>query len=121
MPAAVLWFGSFVPALSLGVAWYRAAIVVIGGTLAFALGVIGLHATRLNRGPERRAIVLILLGGIIATAGGVSDFVPRGPGGITHLGPLAMLLFLFGEALLCLPAKPAEEPSTDPSTPVPAG
>jgi signal transduction histidine kinase len=94
VPAAVLWFGSFVPALSLGMAWYRAAMVVIGGTLAFALGVIALHAVRLNRGPERRAITLVLLGGIIATVGGVSDFIPRDADGITHLGPLAMMVFL---------------------------
>jgi len=33
---------------------------------------------------------------------------------------LAMLFFLFGEALLCLPAKPSEESATDPSTPSPA-
>lgn len=94
IPAAVLWLAQFVPALSLGLAWHRSAMVIIGGTLVLALGVIGYHGARLRPGPERRAATLVFLGGIIAAVGGVSDFIPRGADGVPHLGPLALLLFL---------------------------
>jgi signal transduction histidine kinase len=74
--------------------WIVAAIVVLGGILLTAVGLLLNVARTLPAGPERRAYRMIVAGGIVGVLGGLSDFVPRTGGGLPYVGPLAVLVFL---------------------------
>ncbi len=92
--AATLWGLSWTRVYEHGLGWAILAMTLIGGTLAAALAVVGSHARSLPAGPERRALVLILAGGVIGVIGGMSDFLPRGDAHSLNLGPVTVLLFL---------------------------
>ena len=92
--AFLLWISAATPFYDSPRGWPLAAMLVLGGTLATALALLGRHALGLAAGPERRAHLLILWGGIVATAGGITDFIPRSGFQLIELGPPAMLIFL---------------------------
>jgi signal transduction histidine kinase len=92
--ASGVWISSWLSLPGVGPHWNRIAIVGLGGILAVSLSIIARHAFTRPSGPERRALLYILVGGVIAVLGGMSDFVPRGQRAWTEIGPLTMLLFL---------------------------
>jgi len=92
--AAVIWLSSWIPVPGVSVHWPWVAIAVLGGILLAGLWVLVRHALSRPAGAERRALLYILAGAVIAVIGGISDFVPRRLFAITQLGPLAILLFL---------------------------
>ena len=92
--ALLLWLSAATPFYDSPRGWPLAAMLVIGGTLATSLWLLGRRALGLAAGPERRAHLLILWGGIVATAGGITDFIPRNGLQLIELGPPAMLIFL---------------------------
>ncbi|NIM61678.1 MAG: hypothetical protein GTO30_08495, partial [Acidobacteria bacterium] len=92
--ASLTWVISWAPLPSLR--WYRTyiALIVLGGILLAGLWVLGRHAFSRPAGAEKRALLYVLGGSVIAVIGGMSDFVPRRLFAITQLGPLAILFFL---------------------------
>lgn len=96
--ALLLWLSAATPLYRTENRWQIAALVVLGTVLAVALVLLGRHAFRLPRGAERRAHLLIFWGGVIASTGGVSDFIPRDGLPLMRMGPPAVLVFLL---MLC--------------------
>jgi len=92
--AAALWFAGWTGLYHDRMLWSGAAIVALGGSLIAALVVLARHVGRAPAGPERRALSLVLFGGIVGVAGSLTDFVPRGTTPITEIGPVAVLFFL---------------------------
>jgi signal transduction histidine kinase len=88
--ASAVWLSSWLPVPH----WNLLAIVVLGGTLVAGLRVLARHAVSRPPGAERRAMLYVLGGGIVAVIGGMSDFLSRSWFAVTQLGPLAVLLFL---------------------------
>ena len=98
LPAALLWLAVWPQVLGYTLAWRLAAVAIIGSLLAGALGIIGMRMWSLPHGPERRAFSLVLIGGLVAALGGLTDFLPRGDRPLPQMGPIALLLFLL---ILC--------------------
>ena len=92
--AAVIWFSLWIPGPGMRAHWNLVAIGVLGGILLAGAWVLVRHAFSRPAGAERRALLYVLAGGVIAIIGGMSDLVPRKWFAITELGPLAVLLFL---------------------------
>jgi signal transduction histidine kinase len=74
--------------------WNGTAIAVLGGILAIALVVLGRSWRGVADGPERRALRLVFWAGVVAVAGGLSDFIPRAVLPWPNIGPASVLLFL---------------------------
>ena len=91
--AAALYLSAWTPAYDSGQAWNLAAIVVLSPIFVAALVAIG-RAKRERRGVERHAYRLLLAGSILAVAGGLSDFLPRGGAEFPQIGPLTVLILL---------------------------
>ena len=94
LAAAALWLSVWAGLDRNPVPWAGAALVTLGSSLTAALIVLARQVGRTPSGPERRALGLILVGGIVGVAGSLSDFVPRGATSITLVGPIAVLVFL---------------------------
>ncbi len=73
--------------------WPAIAITVLGGILSVALVVIARHALGLPRGAQRRAQVFIILAGVVAVTGAMSDFLGH-PREFIRVGPITVLFFL---------------------------
>jgi len=95
LAAVGLWAISHSERFGHGTPWSRSALVVLGGTLAAGIAILVRSALARSPGSERRALLAIVWGALIAVAGGLSDFIPReSVAGMTRLGPLALLVFL---------------------------
>jgi signal transduction histidine kinase len=92
--AGLLWVLVWAPQPAVRESWPYAAVGVLGTILLAALVTILFHARALPPGPERRAMLYLVAGGLLATAGGLSDFEPRSRLAVLQLGPLGLLLFL---------------------------
>ncbi|NIQ28839.1 MAG: hypothetical protein GTN89_00300 [Acidobacteria bacterium] len=92
--AFVTWVLSWAPIPDLLAYRVYIAIGVLGGILLTGLWVLGRHLFSRPAGAERRALLYVWAGSVIAVLGGMSDFIPRRMISITQLGPLAILLFL---------------------------
>jgi len=92
--AAALWLGAWAGFDRDPLRWAGAAVLALGSSLAAALFILARQVFRTPAGPERRALTLILFGGVVGVAGGLSDFVPRGATAVTEAGPIAVLIFL---------------------------
>jgi signal transduction histidine kinase len=94
--AGLLWLSSWTPLYrsESHSGWNLVALVVLGLVLALALGLLLRHHLGLPRGPERAAFRVLLAGGLLAVAGGLSDFLPRPPLSLPRLGPFFLLVFL---------------------------
>jgi len=88
--ASGIWISSWFPVPR----WNLMAIAVLGGILVTGLWILARHAITRPPGAERRAMLYVLGGGIVAVIGGMSDFASRSWFAVTQLGPLAVLLFL---------------------------
>jgi signal transduction histidine kinase len=94
LAAAALWVAGWAGLDRQGLVWAGAALVALGSSLVGALAVLTFRVFRTPAGPERRALALILVGGLVGVAGSLSDFVPRGATSVTELGPIAVMVFL---------------------------
>ena len=92
--AAALWLSAWTGLDRNPLTWAGAAVFALGSSLTVALFVLARQVLRTPAGPERRALAMILFGGIVGVAGGLSDFVPRGATAVTEAGPIAVLVFL---------------------------
>ena len=92
--AAALWLSALAGLDRAPVIWAGTAVVALGSTLTAALFVLARQVAKTPSGPERRALGLILFGGIVGVAGSLSDFVPRAATAVTLAGPIAVLVFL---------------------------
>jgi signal transduction histidine kinase len=94
LAAATLWLAGWTDLYQDRVLWTVAALTALGSSLIAALVVLAFHVRRLAVGPERRALGLILAGGIVGVVGSLTDFLPRGESRVTEVGPVAVLTFL---------------------------
>ena len=78
LAAAALWLSALAGLDRDPVMWAGAAVMALGSTLTAALFVLARQVAKTPSGPERRALGLILFGGIVGVSGSLSDFVPRG-------------------------------------------
>ena len=94
LASAALWLSAwrFVPLHPRG--WSLTALFVLGTLLVGALAILGRHVGTLPPGRERATLVQVLAAGVLAVAGGLSDFVPREASGFPRVGPVFVLLFL---------------------------
>ncbi|HET9482000.1 MAG TPA: ATP-binding protein, partial [Candidatus Polarisedimenticolia bacterium] len=75
-------------------AWNLAAAVLLGSILTGALLILLRHIVGLPRGPERSAYRLLMAGGVLAVAGGLTDFLPRSGSAVPKVGPATLLVLL---------------------------
>ena len=90
--AAALWLSSWW--LHGQRAWNQTALSLLGTLLVVALVVLGSHVFTLPAGRERATLRLVVTAGVLAVAGGLSDFLPRGAVDVPKLGPVFVMLFL---------------------------
>jgi signal transduction histidine kinase len=91
--ATLLWLSAW-PAREGTRGWNLAALFVLGVLLVSALAILSSHVVRLPPGRERRTLRLVVAAGVLAVAGGLSDFLPRGATAFPKVGPIFVLLFL---------------------------
>jgi signal transduction histidine kinase len=91
--ATLLWLSAW-PAREGTRGWNLAALFVLGVLLVSALAILSSHVVRLPHGRERRTLRLVVAAGVLAVAGGLSDFLPRGATDFPKVGPIFVLLFL---------------------------
>jgi signal transduction histidine kinase len=90
--AAVLWVSAW---LFHGTrSWSLAALVVLGSLLGTSLAILGRQVSSLPPGRERGTLGRVLVAGVLAVAGGLSDFVPRTVESWPRVGPVFVMLFL---------------------------
>lgn len=92
--AATLWLAAWPFALGRSAGWSKLAIGVFAVALGAALSLIARRALALPPGPERRALALVFWSGLVAAAGGVSDFAGDALRDFPKVGPMTLLLFL---------------------------
>jgi signal transduction histidine kinase len=91
--AAFLWISAW-PSRVETRGWNLAALFVLGVLLVSALAILASHVVRLPPGRERRTLRLVVAAGVLAVAGGLSDFLPRGATAFPSVGPIFVLVFL---------------------------
>jgi signal transduction histidine kinase len=74
--------------------WSLAALVVLGSLLGTSLAILGRQVSSLPPGRERGTLGRVLVAGVLAVAGGLSDFVPRTVESWPRVGPVFVMLFL---------------------------
>ncbi len=92
--SALLWLTAWTPLFARQPAWNLGAALVLGAILLGALVTLLWRIVSLPRGPERSAYGLLLAGGVLAVAGGLTDFLPRGGSSVSKVGPAALLVLL---------------------------
>ena len=92
--AFLTWIISWAPIPALREYRTFFALGVLSAVLLAGVWVLGRHAFSRRPGAEKRALLYVFGGSMIAVLGGMSDFVPRRMFAVTQLGPLAILLFL---------------------------
>jgi signal transduction histidine kinase len=91
--ATLLWISAW-PSREGTRGWNLTALFVLGVLLVSALAILSSHVVRLPPGRERRTLRLVVAAGVLAVAGGLSDFLPRGATAFPRVGPIFVLLFL---------------------------
>ena len=83
--AGLTWIASWAPNAPVHAYWNLIAIVVLGGILLAGILILAGHALSRPAGAERRALLYVLGGAVIAVVGGMSDLVPRSYLGVAQL------------------------------------
>jgi signal transduction histidine kinase len=82
--------------------WNTAAMILLGLILLLALAVLLKKTLSLAPGPERRAFRFLTFSTALVTAGGLSDFFPRGVLAVPKFGPISLMIFLLVVAAMVL-------------------
>jgi len=91
--STVLWLSAWTAVYDIQPYWNLITAATLGGILATALVFLGLYAFALPKGPEGTAYRLLFGGAVVATLGGLSDFIPRNERRVPFID-VAVLLFL---------------------------
>lgn len=98
--AVLFWTTVFTPLYEWDPGWNYLAMLLVGGVLAWGLVILYRDLSRRRTDPERSVFGLVFAAAVVAVAGGVSDFLPRGPLGFPKLGQVAVFVFLLTVAAL---------------------